>query len=116
MIPRSWRIKFFNYLGAGRITLKDDQQENKTMSTYTLNGAAGAVQNWGLSGITLTEPQYRHAFRNTITIKVTPATGGHIVSVSTADSSESDELHIIPESADFDRELGKIITLNRLRQ
>lgn len=115
MIPKRWRIAFFNWLGAGKVKLKDDTQEHKTMSNYVIGGGVG--QNWS-AGITLTESntENRHNFKNTITIKVTPATGGHIVSVSNREGSGSEELHVIPEGADFDRELGKIITYNGLKQ
>lgn len=114
MIPKSWRIAFFNWLGAGVLTLKDHTQEYKTMSNYVIGGGVG--QNWA-NGIAVTDPglENRHNFKNTITIKVTPANGGHIVSVNCRDNVGSEELHIIPEGVDFDRELGKIITLNRLK-
>jgi hypothetical protein len=49
-----------------------------------------------------------------MTIKVTPANGGNIVSVQSNDYAQG-ELHIIPEGSDFDRELGKIITMSKLK-
>ena len=86
------------------------------MSNYGVNGGGLAWSN-GTNGLTLTESNTdKHNFKNTITIRVTPATGGHIVSVSNRESSGSEELYIISESADFDRELGKIITINGLKQ
>lgn len=117
MISKSWRLRIFNWFGAGVIVVKDHTQEYKTMSNYVVNGGAQAWSN-GTNGMTLTESntENRHNFKNTITIKVTPATGGHIVSVSNRESSGSEELHVIPEGADFDRELGKIITYNGLKQ
>ena len=86
------------------------------MSNYVVGGGIGVGQNWN-NGITLTDSvaENRHNFKNTITIKVTPANGGHIVSVTSRENSGNEELHIIGEDADFDRELGKIITLNRLK-
>jgi len=114
MISRSWRLKIFNWFGAGVIVVKDHTQEHKTMSNYVVGGGVG--QNW-TNGITLTEPgtEIRHNFKNTITIKVTPANGGHIVSVTSRENSGPEELHIIPEGTDFDRALGKIITFNGLK-
>jgi hypothetical protein len=110
MIPKRWRVAFFNWLGAGKVKLTVDKPQEYTNMGYTLN--AGAT-NWS-NGITLGPTNISgHGFKNTITIKVTPANGGHIVSVSGDESS--DELHIIPEGTDFDRELGKIITMNRLK-
>jgi hypothetical protein len=63
-----------------------------------------------------------------ITFKITPANGGTIitvteearrndVSITLAGYGEREELYIIPEGVDdFDRELGKIITLHRMKQ
>jgi hypothetical protein len=108
---KNFRIRIFNWLGAGKVTLKVDQPQEYTNMGYTLNAGATNWSNGGIDTITLGGNQ--HNFRNTITIKVTPATGGHIVSVDS--NANHNELHIIPEGTDFDRELGKIITLNRLK-
>jgi len=61
-----------------------------------------------------------------ITFKITPANGGTIVTVTedvreknqiTLSGYEREELYIIPDGvADFDRELGKIITMHRMKQ
>jgi hypothetical protein len=61
-----------------------------------------------------------------ITFKITPANGGTIITVTedvreksgiTLSGYEREELYIIPDGAeDFDRELGKIITLHRMKQ
>lgn len=61
-----------------------------------------------------------------ITFKITPANGGTIVTVTedtrrentiTLAGYEREELYIIPDGAeDFDRELGKIITMHRMKQ
>ena len=106
------RVQIFNWFAAGRMTLTYEKpQEYKTMSNYVFNGVGQS------GGITFTEPgrQIGPNFKNTIVIRVTPATGGHIVSVCDQNSAVSEELHIIPENTDFDRELGKIITMNRLK-
>jgi hypothetical protein len=61
-----------------------------------------------------------------ITFKLTQANGGTIVTVSedrrqenmiTLSEYQKEELYIIPDGVDdFDRELGKIITLHRMKQ
>jgi hypothetical protein len=59
-----------------------------------------------------------------ITFKITNANGGTIVSVKEDSQgytlgaiSTTDELYIIPDGVeDFDRELGKIITMHRMKQ
>lgn len=61
-----------------------------------------------------------------ITFKLTPANGGTIVTVTedrrqentiTLAGYDREELYIIPEGVDdFDRELGKIITMHRMKQ
>jgi hypothetical protein len=49
----------------------------------------------------------------TLTLKITPANGGTIISVGS--HVNEDNLYVIADDADFDRELGKIITLSRLK-
>jgi len=61
-----------------------------------------------------------------ITFKITQANGGTIVTVTedvreknqvTLGGYDREELYIIPDGVeDFDRELGKIITLHRMKQ
>jgi hypothetical protein len=61
-----------------------------------------------------------------ITFKITPANGGTIVTVTedvreknqiTLSGYEQEELYIIPDGVeDFDKELGKIITMHRMKQ
>ena len=59
-----------------------------------------------------------------ITFKITSANGGTIISVkedaqgyTLGTISTTDELYIIPDGVeDFDRELGKIITMHRMKQ
>jgi hypothetical protein len=61
-----------------------------------------------------------------ITFKITPANGGTIITVTedprrenmiTLSEYQKEELYIIPDGVDdFDRELGKIITLHRMKQ
>ena len=112
MIPKSWRIRLFNWIGAGRITLTEDKpQEYNTMSTYTLGGGAG--QPWAGS-IGIGPTSQGPITGQTLTLKITPANGGSIVSVAGQTSAES--LYIIADGDDFDRELGKIITMSKLKE
>lgn len=108
---RNLRISILNWLAAGRITIVKDKkpQENNNMS-YTLGGAQGTI-NINPTGYGIAQgPQNNQ----TLTIKITPANGGTIVQLQTNEYS-SGELHIIPDGADFDRELGKIITMSKLK-
>lgn len=101
------RISIFNWFAAGRVTLEQDKkpQEYKMSSTYTIGGSTGYN---ALGGITLGPSTQGPITNQTLTLKITPANGGHIVSVD-------DSLYIIGDDADFDRELGKIVTLTKLK-
>ena len=76
------------------------------MSTYTIGGGTGY-------GVTLGQTTQGPITGQTLTLKITPANGGSIISIANTNQAES--LYIIPDDADFDRELGKIITLNKLK-
>lgn len=108
---KNLRIKLFNWLGAGKITLTVDKpQEYNPMSTYVIGGA-------GTGGITLNpNTGYSSAPQTsqTLTIKITPANGGTIVQMNLVEYGHG-ELYIIPDGSDFDRELGKIITMSKLK-
>jgi len=115
--PRSWRLRFFHWLTQGQITIK----EEKKVSTNTYNtpqSAYGALQTVQLSG-TNSMNLPGTAF------KITSANGGTIISVKEDNNSGyvmlggsgPEELYIIPDGVeDFDRELGKIITMHRMKQ
>lgn len=108
MIPKSWRIGFFNWLGAGKITLTVDKpQEYLMANTYTIGGGGA-----GLGGLTINPSTPQSS--QTMTVKITPANGGTIVQMQTNEYSNG-ELYIIPDGIDFDRELGKIITMSKLK-
>ena len=51
-----------------------------------------------------------------VTINIYGAQGGHIVEIGRSGYGSESDLHIIPESEDFDRALGKIITHHQLKQ
>ena len=111
---KNLRIGILNWLSAGKIVIeKDKPQDNIKMSTYTIGGG-GAGQPWA-GGITLGPTTQGPITGQTLTLKLTPANGGHIVSVSAKEYSNEDSLYIISDDADFDRELGKIITMSKLK-
>ena len=107
MIPKNWRIAFFNWIGAGKVKLTVDKPQEYSMgNTYTLGGGG-----YGLSDPAIVAmPQSSQ----TMTVKITPANGGTIVQMQTNEYGNG-ELYIIPDGIDFDRELGKIITMSKLR-
>ena len=111
--PRSWRLRFFNWLTQGRIIL---EEENK-VATNAYQSAYGQLQT-----VTLANPSSSMNLPG-ISFKITSANGGTIISVngsapqySITGSSSSEGLYIIPDGVDdFDRELGKIITMYRMK-
>jgi len=112
---RSWRLRFFNWLTQGRIIL---EEENK-VATNAYQSAYGQLQT-----VTLANPNSSMNLPG-ITFKITSANGGTIITVSESTpqqytltaSGSSEELYIIPDGVeDFDRELGKIITMYRMKQ
>ena len=108
MIPKSWRIAFFNWLGAGKVKLTVDKPQEYSMgNTYTIGGGGA-----GLGGLTI-QPSTPQSSQ-TMTVKITPANGGTIVQMQTNEYGNG-ELYIIPDGIDFDRELGKIITMSKLK-
>lgn len=109
MIPKTWRIKLFNWLGAGKITLTEDKPQEYSMAQIPSGGFAinpnGNMQYNTTPAITNGQ---------TFTIRVTPANGGTIIQMYAQEYSAG-ELYLIPDGTDFDRELGKIITMNKLK-
>lgn len=81
---------------------------------YTIGGSSPGVlsisPNGNMGYSTGSAPQTGQ----TMMIKITPANGGTIVQMHVQEYSQG-ELHIIPDGADFDRELGKIITMSKLK-
>jgi hypothetical protein len=108
MMPKNWRVKIFNWLGAGKIALTQDKPQEYTMgNTYTIGGNGA-----NLGGLTINPSTPQSS--QTMTVKITPANGGTIIQMQTSDYGNG-ELHIIPDNTDFDRELGKIITMSKLK-
>lgn len=80
--------------------------------SYTLGGGSGSltINPNGNMGYNLGSTQTNQ----TLTVKITPANGGTIIQMQTSEYGGG-ELHIIPDGCDFDRELGKIITMSKLK-
>lgn len=108
---RSWRLRFFNWLTQGRLTIEEEQ-----VATTAYQSAYGQLQTVHIPGSnSMNLPG--------ITFKITSANGGTIISVNesasgyTLGGTNTEELYIIPDGVeDFDRELGKIITMYRMKQ
>ena len=124
MTFKDLRLKIFNWLAAGKMTLTTDKSQEYTplsQSTYTLLGGTGGGgyglnSSGGYSGISINP--YGNPIMNlpiNLTIKIATANGGTVVSINNSNDHSKEELYIISDSADFDRELGKIITMNRLK-
>jgi hypothetical protein len=111
---KNFRISILNWLAGGRLTLTkfEKPQEQNIMSTYTIGGGSGTINISpnGNMGYNTNTPQNGQ----TLTIKITPANGGTIVTTQ-RDEYNGHEFHVIPDGADFDRELGKIITMHKLK-
>lgn len=110
---KNLRIRIFNWFAAGRITAKQYEQEIP-MSTHIVGNGAGTLSinpngNMGYN----TGPSMQT--ERTMMIKITPANGGTIIQVNAQEYSQG-ELYIIPDGTDFDRELGKIITMSKLKE
>jgi hypothetical protein len=105
---RNFRISILNWLAAGRITIEKNKPKDYNMA-YTIGGSGGTVNLGPASG-------YSSGIKTnqTMVIKITPANGGTIIQMNTEEYGQG-ELHIIPDDSDFDRELGKIITLSKLK-
>lgn len=74
----------------------------------------GAIPGIGLSGPYTVGPQ--HEFDEGIDIRITPASGGFIVSVNHRNFGTRPDLHIVTEDKDLGAEIGKIITMSCLKK
>ena len=101
---------------------KDKPQEytpmavlNSPQATYTLGGTSGGGYGIG-AGISINP--YGNPIMNlpiNLTIKIATANGGTVVSINNGNDPNKEALYIIADDDDFDRALGKIITINRLK-
>jgi len=117
MISKKLRIRIFNWLGAGKITVRDDTKENNMSTGYVLNGGGLGTSPYTFNGSINTPLPPQIDVKGGINFTVAKATGGWIVQINNRSytQNESPDLYIIAEDADFDRELGKIITMSCLK-
>ena len=110
---KNLRVAIFNWFAAGKMTLT--KYEDKPMSTYTIGGNGAGVLSINPNGnMGYSTGGSAPQTSQTMTIKITPANGGTIIQLHLQEYSAG-ELYIIPDGADFDRELGKIITMSKLK-
>ena len=94
------------------------------MSTQAKSSVAnqlGAIAGGyaGMPGVTLGGTYSvgtQHEFDEGIDIRITPAAGGFIVSVSQRNYGVRPDLHIVTEDKDLGSEIGKIITMTCLKK
>ena len=123
MISKNWRIKFFNWLGAGRLTITEDKPQEYQPLSYSIG--SGAYGNLSYNNTLLNQPDLSHMniTASSLNFNVAKASGGWIVQVNTVDCNAitlggigpKSDLYIISEDADFDSALGKIVTLSCLK-
>lgn len=58
----------------------------------------------------------QHEFDTGLDLRITPAHGGYIISLSHRGSGTTPELHIVNEDKDLGAEIGKIITMHYLKK
>jgi hypothetical protein len=119
------RYKLFKWLSVGKIVITDEDVTiggEVTIKPKTkkegLNMAIGQLATGVIPpGIRMPHVEATQIVPD-MTIKVTNANGGFIVSVqhmSMSNDYVTPQYHIIPDDKDFDSELGKIITLTKLK-
>jgi hypothetical protein len=114
MISKRLRIRIFNWLGAGKLTILDDTKEND-MATgnyqiHTTNNTGLPWPNTSPPGAYTPQPM---DLKGGINLTVTPATGGWVVQLNRL--YQEPQLYIVPEEQDLGVELGKIITMGCLK-
>lgn len=71
----------------------------------------------GSAGFGVMPDQTQHEFNHGIDIRVTPATGGYIISINPRSNyNRTPDLHIVSSDQDLGSEIGKIITLTCLKK
>jgi len=84
-------------------------------------GLSGGIYNMsqgGVSPITIGDVtgNIKKFPNHKVAINIYGAHGGYIVEIGRGGYGNESDLHIIPETEDFDRALGKIITQHQLKQ
>jgi len=80
-----------------------------TLDTINISGVTGA------GGFSINDT-LNHEFDQGIDLRITPATGGTIVSVSQRGYGKKADLYIVSSDQDLGAELGKIITMSCLKK
>lgn len=113
MMFKKSRLRLANWLSGGRILF--DKEENKAMTAIAGQYASAGIALGNASGLyTLGAQEPNNVYINSdITIRITHANGGYIISIQ---SGPIPKLYLIHEDADFDKELGKIITMSQLQK
>ena len=110
MIFKKSRLR--NWLSGGRILF--DKEENKAMTAIAGQYTSAGIALGNSSGLYTLGPQEPNVYINSdITIRITHANGGYIISIQ---SGPIPKLYLIHEDADFNTELGKIITMSQLQK
>ena len=119
MIFADLRIRFLNWLAKpAKTTFTNAYKKEKEMSyaintgPYTLGGSGGSIS------ITPSQPAINVNSSSAINFSVAKATGGWIVQINKNNSNHGGtmaELYIIADDANFDSELGKIVTMSCLK-
>jgi hypothetical protein len=86
-----------------------------------MSGLSGGIYNMsqgGISPITIGDVtgNTKKFPNHKVAINIYGAQGGYIVEIGKGGYGNEGELHIITETEDFDRALGKIITQHQLKQ
>jgi hypothetical protein len=114
MMFKKSRLRLANWLSGGRILF--DKEENKAMAVAGQYATAdmNIIGSGGGSGLYSIGAQEPNVYINSdITIRITHAVGGYIISIQ---SGPIPKLYLIHEDADFNTELGKIITMSQLQK
>ena len=113
MMFKKSRLRLANWLSGGRILF--DKEENKAMTAIAGQYASAGIALGNASGLyTLGAQEPNNVYINSdITIRITHANGGYIISIQ---SGPIPKLYLIHEDADFNTELGKIITMSQLQK
>ena len=112
MMFKKSRLRLANWLSGGRILF--DKEENKAMTAIAGQYTSAGIALGNSSGLYTLGPQEPNVYINSdITIRITHANGGYIISIQ---SGPIPKLYLIHEDADFNTELGKIITMSQLQK
>jgi len=112
MMFKKSRLRLANWLSGGRILF--DKEENKAMTAIAGQYASAGIALGNASGLYSIGAQEPNVYINSdITIRITHANGGYIISIQ---SGPIPKLYLIHEDADFNTELGKIITMSQLQK